>query len=344
MFDNFPLFPEAASTTAGEVDKLYFFMVGVCGAVGLAIAFLIVFFALYYRRRPGNEIPVEYKEPKILEIGWIVVPFFIFMFMYLWGVKLYFTTARPPDNALEVYATGRQWMWKFQHIGGQSEINELHVPIGRAVKIIAASEDVIHDIFVPAFRMKTDVLPNRYTTTWFQATKTGRFHLYCAEYCGTQHSGMIGWVTVMEPAEYQSWLAGGPTQGSPAAQGEKLFAKFACNTCHNKDSIATGPALRARGPALEELFGKTVSLRGGGVVRADENYLRESMLNPQARVVEGFDPIMPTFQGQLTEADLMQLVAYIKSLTTPPAPAAAQPGRARPRRAEPPSSSNEAKP
>jgi cytochrome c oxidase subunit 2 len=211
-----------------------------------------------------------------------------------------------PDNALDVYATAKQWMWKFQHPSGQREINALHVPVNRPIRITMASEDVIHSLFFPSFRTKVDVLPNRYRTLWFQATKTGRFHIFCAEYCGTSHSGMIGWVDVMEPTDYQKWLAGG-TEGSLASQGEKLFQKFACNTCHTNDATA-------RGPVLLGLFGSTVTLSDDKTLVADENYIRESILNPQAKLVKGFGPIMPTFQGQVNEEDLLKLLAYIKSL------------------------------
>jgi len=197
-------------------------------------------------------------------------------------------------------------MWKFQHPTGQREINTLHVPVNRPVKITMASEDVIHSLWFPSFRVKNDVLPNRYRTMWFQATKTGRFHIFCAEYCGTLHSGMIGWVEVMEPTEYQRWLAGG-TEGSLASQGEKLFQKYACNTCHTND--ATG-----RGPVLAGIIGKTVPLANGGSIVADDNYIRESILNPTAKVAAGFQPIMPTFQGQVSEEDLIRLLAYVKSV------------------------------
>ncbi len=228
--------------------------------------------------------------------------------MFVWGSWLYFRLARVPDNALQVYATGKQWMWKFQHPTGQREINTLHVPLGRPVRITMASEDVIHSLFFPAFRMKMDVLPNRYRTMWFQATKTGRFHIFCAEYCGTLHSGMIGWVDVMEPTDYQRWLAGG-AEGSLASQGEKLFQRYACNTCHTGD--ATG-----RGPTLVGLYGTDTMLSDNTFVRADDNYIRESILNPQAKVVKGFavPSIMPTFQGQVSEDDLIKLLAYVKSL------------------------------
>jgi cytochrome c oxidase subunit 2 len=225
----------------------------------------------------------------------------------VWGAVVFFHAQRPPKGAIEIYAVGKQWMWKFQHMDGQREINELHVPIGQPVKLTMISQDVIHSFFVPAFRVKQDVLPGRYTTVWFQATKTGKYHLFCAEYCGTQHSGMIGSVVVMEPAQYQAWLAGGGGEGSLAQSGEKLFQDLACNTCHRSDS-------GARGPDLAGVFGSQVTLQGGQKLAADEAYIRESILNPQAKLVMGFQPIMPTFQGQVSEEGLMQLVAYIKTL------------------------------
>jgi cytochrome c oxidase subunit 2 len=201
-------------------------------------------------------------------------------------------------------------MWKIQHSDGQREINELHVPVGRPVRLTMTSEDVIHDFFVPAFRMKQDVLPGRYTNAWFQATRPGRYHLFCSQYCGTKHSAMIGWIDVMEPVAYQAWLSGGAGGESLAAAGAKLFVQHACNTCHRPDSLA-------RGPNLEGLFGKTVRLAGGRTVVADESYIRESIVNPNAKMVAGFQPLMPTFQGLISEEGLLQLVAYIKSLSRP---------------------------
>lgn len=301
-----PLFPEQASSVAPQVDALYIFLSVLTGGVSLLIFLTIIFFAVKYRRRPGNEIAEEQELPKILEIIWIVVPTIIFIGIFVWGAWLYFHLARVPEDALDVYATGRQWMWKFQHPTGQREINTLHVPVNRNVRITMASEDVIHSLYFPTFRTKMDVLPNRYRTMWFKATKVGRFHIFCAEYCGTLHSGMIGWVEVMEPTEYQKWLAGG-TEGSLASQGEKLFQKYACNTCH-----MTGP--QGRGPVLTGIYGKPVQLANNQVVTADDNYIRESILNPQAKVVAGFQPIMPTFQGQVSEDDLIKLLAYVKSL------------------------------
>jgi len=318
MFDDFPLWPERASTVAGDVDALFIFLIVVTGAVSLLIWLALFYFAIKYRRRPDNELAQEIEPPESLELAWIVIPTAIFLGMFAWGAWLYVRMQAVPANAIDIYATGRQWMWKFQHPTGQREINTLHVPVGRPVRIILASEDVIHSLFFPAFRMKVDVLPNRYRILWFQATKTGRYHLFCAEYCGTSHSGMIGWVNVMEPTDYQRWLAGG-SEGSLASQGEKIFQKYACNTCHTNDATA-------RGPVLAALYGKPVQLTGGAVVIADENYIRESILNPQAKIVARFQPIMPTFQGQVNEEDLLKLLAYIKSLgggqAPPPVPVA----------------------
>jgi cytochrome c oxidase subunit 2 len=317
MLSDFPLFPEQVSTVARDVDALYLFLCALSGFMSVLIFVLIFFLAIKYRRTPENEIPQEGEPGPLLEAAWIIIPFFVFMFIFLWGARLYFTEARVPDDALDVYATGKQWMWKFQHPGGQREINTLHVPVNRPIRLTMASEDVIHSFFVPVFRVKADVLPNRYKTAWFQATKVGRYHLYCAEYCGTQHSGMIGWVEVMQPTDYQRWLAGG-AEGSLASQGEILFQKYACNTCHTND--ATG-----RGPVLAGLYGTPVQLTDGAIVTADDNYLRESILNSQAKIVRGFQPIMPTFQGQMNEEDLLKLIAYLKSLGKPVVPGAVTP-------------------
>jgi len=306
MVADFPLWPDQASTFAPDVDNLYIFLILVCGTVAVGVFLTIFYFAVKFRRRPDNELAQEYEPPKLLEVMWIAIPSVIFMGLFVWGSWLYFHMARVPDDALDIYATGKQWMWKFQHPTGQREINTLHVPVNRPIKITMASEDVIHSLYFPYFRTKADVLPSRYRTMWFQATKTGRFHIFCAEYCGTLHSGMIGWVEVMEPVAYQKWLAGG-SEGSMASQGEQLFQKYACNTCHTND--ATG-----RGPVLLGLYGRDVTLSNDAVVPADDNYIRESILNPQAKVVKGFQPIMPTFQGQVSEDDLMKLLAYVKSI------------------------------
>jgi cytochrome c oxidase subunit 2 len=309
MLAAFPLWPDQASTFSREVDSLYTFLILLTGTVSVAVFVTIFYFAVRFRRRPDNELAQDYEPPKALEVAWIAIPSMIFMVIFVWAAWLYFHIARVPDNALDVYATGKQWMWKFQQPSGQREINTLHVPVGRPVKITMASEDVIHSLYFPAFRTKMDVLPSRYRTMWFQATQTGRYHIFCAEYCGTLHSGMIGWVEVMSPSDYQRWLAGG-AEGSLASQGEKLFQKYACNTCHTND--ATG-----RGPVLAGLYGKPVLLSDNTTTSADDNYIRESILNPQAKIVRGFSPIMPTFQGQVSEDDLIKLLAYVKSLGAP---------------------------
>jgi cytochrome c oxidase subunit 2 len=231
------------------------------------------------------------------------------MVIFVWGASVFFAMTHPPAGTLDIYVVGKQWMWKFQHLDGQREINELHVPLGRDVKLIATSEDVIHDVFVPAFRIKADVIPGRYVSLWFRATRPGRYHLFCAEYCGTKHSGMTGEVIVMEPAEYQAWLSGGTQGGSLADAGQKLFNELACNTCHRPDA-------QGRGPVLDGLLGKTVALQSGEMVVADEAYLRESILNPSAKITAGYQPIMPTFQGLVSEEQLLQLIEYVKSLQT----------------------------
>jgi cytochrome c oxidase subunit 2 len=303
-----PFSPEQASTFAGDVDALYGFLWALTIFFGVLLSFLILYFAVKYRRRKEDEIPRGVEGSLRLEIVWTIVPFIVSMGIFVWGAKIYYTMYRPPSEALEISVVAKQWMWKFQHLDGHREINELHLPVGRKVRLIMTTEDVIHSFYVPAFRVKMDVVPGRYSTVWFEATRPGRYHIFCAEYCGTSHSGMIGWVYVMEAPDYQDWLSGGTSGGSLAASGEKLFEQLACNTCHKTDG--TG-----RGPALEGVFGNQVKLQDGGTVTADEAYLRESILNPRAKVVAGYQSIMPTFQGQVTEEQLLELAAYIKSLS-----------------------------
>jgi len=309
MLSNLPLFPEQAATSAQQVDALFFFLVGVSAFFATLIAVLLVYFALRYRRRSSSDRPKGIEGALGLEIAWSLIPFGLSMIMFVWGARVYVQLRQPPDNATPVYVVGKQWMWKLQHLEGQREINELHVPVGRPIKLIMTSEDVIHSFYIPAFRIKQDVLPGRYTTTWFEATKAGTYHLFCAEYCGTQHAGMIGWVTVMEPADYEIWLSGG-LKKSLASAGEDLFQQLGCVTCHRSDS-------GGRGPALDGVFGKTVSLQNGATAVADEGYLRESILDPQAKTVAGYQPIMPTFKGLVSEEQLLQLIAYIKTLGAP---------------------------
>src|SRR5918994_746438 len=307
MFTNFPFFPQQASAQAGQVDAIYFFMVAVTAFFSILIAGLGVLFAIKYRRRHRDEVGHAIHGSLALELLWTIVPFFIVMVMFGWGAKVFFDLYRPPAGAMEIHVVGKQWMWKVQHMDGQREINELHVPVGRPVKLIMGSEDVLHSYYIPDFRVKADVIPGRYNVMWFTATRPGTFHLYCAEYCGTKHSGMIGTVTAMEPHDFQAWLDGGRAEDSPVAAGQKLFTDLACITCHSEVS-------QGRGPVLTNVFGHEVELQGGGKVLADDAYLRESIVNPQAKIVAGFQPIMPTFQGMVTEEQLLQLVAYIRWL------------------------------
>ncbi len=307
MFSNLPLFPVQASTHAARVDHLYFFLLAVSGFFSLLIAGLVIYFAIKYRRRRDDQIGDRVAGSYALELVWTIVPLGLAMMMFVWGSSVFFRMWRPPRGALEVYVVGKQWMWKVQHADGQREIDELHVPVGRPVRLIMGSEDVIHSFFIPAFRVKADVVPGRTTTLWFEATKAGRYHLFCAEYCGTQHSGMTGWVVAMDPAAFQAWLSGGAAEGSLASQGEKLFQDLACNTCHLPDA-------QGRGPVLQGLFGRVVQLEGGATAVADENYIRESIVTPTAKVAGGFQPLMPTFQGLVNEEGLLRLVAYIKSI------------------------------
>jgi len=305
---SFPLFPEQASTIAGQTDALYFFLIGVSVFFSLLIAGLVIYFAVKYRRRSETEpAPEPATGGTTLEIVWSVIPLGISMVIFVWGSSVFFKINRPPDDALEVWVVAKQWMWELQHLEGQREINELHIPLGRAVRLKMTSEDVIHSFYVPAFRVKQDVLPGRYTQLWFHPTKPGRYHLFCAEYCGTKHSGMIGWVYVMAPQDYEVWLSGGAGEGTLATRGDKLFQDLACGNCHKADGSG-------RGPSLEGLFGQTVELEGGQKVKVDDDYLRESILSPQAKIVKGYQPVMPTFQGLVTEDQLLQLIEYIKSI------------------------------
>jgi len=306
-----PLFPESASNFAPDVDHLLYYLVGVSVFFIVLIFALIFYFAIRYRRRSDTELPKPIHASLALEIAWSGMPCGRTMIMFAWGANIFFKESRPPENAMQVYVVAKQWMWKLQHMEGQREINELHIPVGRPVKLVMTSEDAIHSFFVPAFRTKQDVVPGRYSTTWFTATKPGKYHLFCAEYCGTKHSGMTGWIYAMEPQDYQAWLSGGRAFGSLAENGEKLFQDLACGNCHKADGSG-------RCPSLAGLFGRSVQLADGRTITADEAYLRESILRPDAKIVAGFQPLMPTFQGQVTEEGVLELIEYIKSLAPPP--------------------------
>src|SRR5262245_24297609 len=312
MFRGFPLFPDGASTTAAQVDALYIFLIALSVFFSVLIFTCVFVFAIRFRRRSESERPAAILGSVALELTWSLVPLGICAIIFVWAAQLFFSINRVPPDAMEIYVVGKRWMWKVQHLTGQREINELHVPVGVPVRLTLSSEDVIHSSFVPAFRVKKDALPGRYTHLWFEATRPGTYHLFCAEYCGTKHSAMIGSVTVMEPAAFQTWLSGGASGQSLAGAGEKLFGELGCATCHRPDSLA-------RGPSLDGPFGKSVHLADGTVLTADESYIRESIVTPSARVVQGFQPIMPTYQGLVAEEGLMQLVAYVRSLQQPAA-------------------------
>ncbi len=320
MGGSFNLFPAQASTMAGRVDNLYFFMLAVTAFFSVLIAILVVVLALKYRRRHADEVGANIHGSTALEVVWTAIPLIIALVMFVWGTSVYFALAKPPSDAMEVYVIGKRWMWKAQHLTGQREINELHVPVGQPIKVLIASEDVIHSYYIPAFRVKMDAVPGKTTSLWFEATAPGEYQLFCAEYCGTKHSGMIGRIVAMEPREFQAWLASGGVsqQASLPESGAQLFEQLGCVTCHRDES-------GSRGPALSGLFGKPVQLANGETVAADEAYLRESILNPTARMVAGYPPLMPTYQGQVSEEALAALIAYIKSLSAADASAAVLP-------------------
>ena len=310
MRSELQFFPDAASSMARQVDALYLVWAAISLFFALLIAVLITVFFVRYRRRQKDEVGIEEHEAPLLEIAWSVIPLLICLAMFGWGTRVFFDLYSPPADAQEYYASAKQWMWKFQHPEGVREINALHVPVGQAIKLTMTSEDVIHSFYVPAFRTKQDVVPGRYTTVWFKATVAGTYHLFCAEFCGTEHSRMIGQVVAMEPKAYEQWLAGGPATKSPVAAGAQLFQTFACDTCHRDPKDPRPP----RAPQLAGVYGTTVALKDGGSVTADDNYIRESILNPTAKVVAGWEPIMPTLQGQVSEEQIASLLAYIKSL------------------------------
>jgi cytochrome c oxidase subunit II len=312
MDSGFRLMPEQASSIAAEVDALYFYLIVISAIFTLLIAGAILIFAIKYRR--GS--PADRRQGRThffwLELTWIVIPFLLTMSMFAWGAKLYFHQVRPPAGALEINCVGRQWMWKFQHPEGHSEINDLHVPLNRPVKVRLISEDVIHSLFLPAFRVKQDVLPGRYTTVWFEPTKIGQYHLFCAEYCGAKHSEMGGRVIVMEPSDYEAWLSGKAVAEPGQVAGGRLLDELRCLNCHQ------GGGAASRCPPLENLYGNPVRLQDGSTIVADDSYLRESILKPAAKVVAGYQPVMPSFEGQIGEEGVLRLIAEIKLLGSAP--------------------------
>lgn len=308
--------PEQASSYADQVDLLYAFLCTVTAAMTMLIGALILYFAIKYRHGSKADRRESSSHFFLIEASWIVGPFIVAMIMFFWGARLYLVQTRAPADTMEITGVARQWMWKFQHPDGRSEIDDLHVPLGQPVRVRLISEDVIHSMYVPAFRIKQDVLPGRYTQLWFEPTKVGKYHLFCAEYCGAKHSEMRGYVYVMEPSKYQEWLDGGGSETGTEQDSEKLLDQLRCVSCH------LGEGIVSRGPPLENLFGSTVQLADGRSVVADENYVRESILRPQAKIVAGFQPIMPSYEGQIGEEGLNRLIAEIKSIGKGDLPAA----------------------
>jgi cytochrome c oxidase subunit 2 len=304
-----PILPPSASSVSTEVDLLYFFLTGVTAFFVVLVGALVVYFTVRYRRRHPDEVGADIHGSLALELTWTIIPLLLSMVMFVWGASLFFRLSKPPQDAMQLYVVGKQWMWKVQHPEGVREINDLHVPINRDVRITLGSEDVIHDYGIPAFRVKMDAVPGKLTTLWFRATVPGTYHIYCDQYCGTRHSQMIGDVIAMEPQEYQTWLSGGVAAGGAnlAQNGEQLFKDLACSTCHLPDG-------KGRGPSLVGVAGSAVKLADGRTVTADDNYLHESIVNSQAKIVAGYQPLMPVFQGMVSEEQVMALIAHIKSL------------------------------
>jgi cytochrome c oxidase subunit II len=299
------------SSVTPEFNWFFWVMVGLCGTVATGIAVFLIYSAWRYRRKDPDELPSQVSLNIPAEVTWIALPSLIFIGMFAFGTKLYFDIERPPNNSEDVYVVAKQWMWKTQHLGGQREINTLHIPVGRPIRLNMISQDVIHSFFIPAFRIKQDVLPARYTTIWFKAVLPGTYHLFCAEYCGTEHSQMIGWIYAIQPKDYQLWLQQGAAEGSLASTGEKLFHQFGCSNCHRFNGH--GPA-----PDLRGLYLRQVQMNSGQIVTADETYIRESIVKPGAKVTLGFQPIMPSFDGRISEDQLVALIAYIKAIGPQP--------------------------
>jgi cytochrome c oxidase subunit II len=305
---NSSLYPPEASKIAPQMDALYFFMVLV-SLVGLTIVVLLIisFSVLYSKKR--HPVAVQIEGSTLLEATWTIIPLGLFLIMFVWGALLYFRIYTPPANAMNIYIVGKQWMWKAEHPGGQHEINSLHIPTGRAIQLTIISQDVFHSFSIPAFRIKREAIPGRYTTVWFEATTPGTYHLFCTQYCGTNHSAMIGDIVVLTPGDFKKWLDESTSGMSLAQNGERLFASLSCGACHNGRADA-------RGPSLAGVYGAELTLTSGQKTTADEAYLREAILNPSEHVTQGYSPIMPTYQGQISEDGVISLVEYIKALNT----------------------------
>lgn len=304
-----PFIPPQAATNAGPVDALFWYITLITIIFTVIVSVAVIGFAVKYRR--GNKVnranaPLENLP---IEIAWTVIPLLICFTFFGWGAAIFFKNSRIPAGAMPIYVVGKQWMWKVQQPNGRWEMNEMHVPVGRDIRLKMTSEDVLHDFFIPAFRLKMDVIPGRYTEYWFHPTTPGEYHLYCAEYCGTYHSLMGGKVIVMEPAKYEEWLRTGNTKSSRAASGEKLFRQYGCSGCHGLNSSV-------KAPMLDGIYGKNRALEDGSFVTADDRYLRDSIFLPQKEIRAGFKPVMPTYKGRISESEVLEIIDYIKSLKT----------------------------
>jgi cytochrome c oxidase subunit 2 len=299
--------PPAASSIANGVDQLYLFLTGITIFFSVLIFSIIFYFMLKYRRKSPGQTGASTHTSMALELTWTIIPSLICVVLFVWASSLYVRNGRPPASSTEIFVIGKQWMWHLQHPEGPREINELHVPLGVPVKLTMTSQDVIHDFYIPAFRVKKDVLPGRYSQIWFQPTETGTFHLFCAQYCGTNHSEMVGWIYVMSPTDYASWLAGGEKTESMAQQGERLFSQFGCGNCHS-------PEAGTRAPSLAGIYGKPEKTQSGETRIVDEALIRQAIYTPNSVHLPNYQQIMPTYQGQIDEEQMLQLIAYVKSL------------------------------
>ncbi|MGH8137568.1 MAG: cytochrome c oxidase subunit II [Steroidobacteraceae bacterium] len=307
--NSFHMFIPEASSIAPRIDALFWSMIALCGLVAFTVFGAIVFYCVRYRRGSHADRTGRHNQSLGVELTWTLIPFVLFIVVFIWSLFLFAQARTPPASAQTLYVVAKQWMWKVQHPAGQREINALHVPLGEPVRLTMTSQDVIHSFYVPAFRVKQDVLPGRYTQLWFTATRLGTFPLFCAEYCGLDHSRMGGAVVVMQPAEYARWLDDHNTGASLVTQGASLFRSRGCSGCH-------GTNASVHAPDLEGLYGRPVHLSDGTTVIANERYLHDSILLPNTQLVAGYEPIMPAFSGQLSEDDLLALIAYIKSMPT----------------------------
>ena len=303
---NFPIIPEQASTIAMRIDIYFYFLVVLCSILTIGIFTAMIVMAVKFRKKEGEDRPSVPLENMMLEIAWTIIPTIILFGLFVWGTWIYADYLNEPEGGVEFDIVGKQWMWKVQHSNGSREVNDLHIPIDTPIKLTMTSQDVLHDYYIPAFRVKQDVVPGRFTRLWFEATKLGEYHIFCAEYCGTEHSYMKGRVTVMTKEDYALWLEGGPKK-SPQEAGEFLFTQMGCITCHSGRADS-------RGPSLDGIFGTDVTFVNGTTVTRDEEYLRESIMESTKQIVEGYTALMPSFKNQLTDEDVMNLIAYVKSL------------------------------